>query len=336
MINAAGIVVIWLPGEQQIGQPIVPLPGILCEVPVEGDPMPTYAVTGASGHFGRRVVEELLARGIRGAEIVAVARTPAKAADLAGRGVQLRVADYSRSETLPAALAGVQRLLLISGSELGQRVPQHTAVILAAKDAGAERILYTSILNADTTTNPLGGEHRGTETALRTSAVPFTLLRDGWYTENYTDRLVQYLERSEILGATGSGKVSGAPRADYAVAAAAAMLAEEDGDVIYELGGSAFSYEELAATISGVTGKTVVYRDLTPSDYMAALQQVGLDEPTAEFVAAMDASVAAGDLETDREDLARLLGRPPTPLEDAVRAAFGDHAAHNRPHPDRT
>jgi NAD(P)H dehydrogenase (quinone) len=136
---------------------------------VRGELMPTYAVTGASGHFGRRVVEELVDRGVRGTDIVAIARTTGKAADLAARGAQLRPGDYSRPETLPAALMGVERLLLISGSELGQRVPQHTAVIDAAKNAGVERILYTSMVKADTSTNPIAGEHRGTETALRMS-----------------------------------------------------------------------------------------------------------------------------------------------------------------------
>jgi NAD(P)H dehydrogenase (quinone) len=290
---------------------------------LEGSLMRTYAVTGASGNFGHRVVEELLARGVRGVEIVAVARTPTKAADLAARGVQVRPADYSRSETLQPALTGVDRVLLISGTELGQRVPQHTAVIQAAKNAGVERILYTSILRADTSSNPIAGEHRGTETALRTSAVPFTLLRNSWYTENYTDRLAMYLERSEIVGAASAGKVSGAPRADFAVAAAAAMLADDQGNVVYELGGPAFSLEELAATISQVTGRSVGYRDLPSSAYVTALQHAGLDEATAEFIVAIDASVAAGDLETDSGDLAKLLGRPPTPLADAVRAAYG-------------
>ena len=284
--------------------------------------MPRYAVTGASGHFGRRVVEELVDRGVRGTDIVAIARTTGKAADLAARGVQLRPGDYSRPETLPPALMGVERLLLISGSELGQRVPQHTAVIEAAKDAGVQRILYTSIVKADTSTNPIAGEHRGTETALRMSAVPYTLLRNSWYTENYTERLEQYLETGEILGAAGSGRVSAAPRSDFAAAAAAALLADDEGNVVYELGGPAFSFEELAATISEVTGKTVGYRNLPPTDYLSVLQRIGLDEATAEFVVAIDASIAAGDLETDSKDLAQLLDHPATPLADAIRAAL--------------
>ncbi|WP_125776066.1 SDR family oxidoreductase [Antribacter gilvus] len=283
--------------------------------------MPTYAVTGATGHLGHRVVEELLTRGVPASDVVAVVRTPSKAADLAARGVVVREGDYSRPETLPAALAGVDRLLLVSGNEPGQRVAQHSAVIDAAQAAGVGRIAYTSILNADHTSNPLAGEHQGTEQAVRASGLPFTLLRNGWYTENYTGQLDQYLQRGEVVGATDGGKVSAAPRADYAVAAAAALLSDDGDEVVYELGGPAFGFDELAATVSEVTGTTVTHRDLSVDDYAAELQQAGLDAGTAGFVAALDGSIAAGDLETGSEDLARLLGRPATPLADAVRAA---------------
>ncbi|MBI9115632.1 NAD(P)H-binding protein [Sanguibacter suaedae] len=282
--------------------------------------MTTYAVTGATGPFGRHAVEELLSRGVAPADVVAVVRTPSKAADLAERGVQVREGDYSRPETLPAALAGVQRLLLVSGSEVGARVAQHTAVVEAAKAAGVERIAYTSILRADTTSNPLAGEHRATEQVLRDSGITSVILRNGWYLENYTSQLGQYLEHGAVLGAAGTGKVSGAARADYAAAAVTALLADDDG-ATYELGGPAFTFDELAATVTEVTGTTVVSRDMTPAQYAAALQQVGLDEGTAGFVSSLDASIAAGDLETDSDDLARLVGRPLVTLVDAVRAA---------------
>jgi NAD(P)H dehydrogenase (quinone) len=285
--------------------------------------MTTFAVTGATGHLGHRAVLELLDRGVPAADVVAVVRTPARAADLAALGVQVREGDYARRETLPAALAGVRRLLLVSGSEPGNRVAEHTAVIEAARDAGVERIAYTSILHADDTTNPLAPEHQGTERALRAAGVPHTVLRNGWYTENYTARLAEYLERGEIVGATGGGRVSGAPREDYAVAAAAALLDDDAGDVVHELGGPAFGFDELAATITKVTGTPVVHRDLPVAAYVTELTRAGLDEATAGFVAAMDASIAAGDLETDSDDLAKLLGRPVTPLADAVRAAHG-------------
>ena len=289
--------------------------------------MPIYAVTGASGRLGRLVVEDLLARGVPAGEIVAVVRDPAKVADLAGRGVQVREGDYDRPSTLPSALAGVDRLLFVSGSEPGRRVPQHTAVVEAAVSAGVTRVVYTSILNAGTTTNPLAPEHEATEQVLREAAVPATVLRNGWYTENYTDQLGQYLATGEVLGAAGGGRVSAAPRADFAAAAAAALIGEqEDGGqdvnfLVHELGGPAFTFEELAAAVTEVTGTTVVSRDLTVEEYARVLVGVGLEEGTARFVAGLDASIAAGELVTGSDALERLLGRPVTPLVEAVRAA---------------
>lgn len=285
--------------------------------------MPTYAITGASGHLGRLAVEEFLTRGVPAGDLVAVVRTPSKAADLAGRGVQVREGDYSRPETLTTALAGVDRLLLVSSSEPGQRVAHHTNVIEAATAAGVSRVAYTSMLNADSSTNPLIGEHQDTEQALRARGVPFILLRPGWYIENYTEQLGQYLQRGEIVGAAGSGKISAATRQDYSAAAAASLLDGQDGNQTYELGGPAFDLAQLAQTISEVTGTQVTYRDLPVEEYVATLQHAGLDEATAGFVAALDTSIAHGDLHTDRQDLAELLGRPATSLTDAVRAARG-------------
>jgi NAD(P)H dehydrogenase (quinone) len=280
--------------------------------------MPIYAVTGASGHFGRLAVQDLLARGVSASDVVAVVRTRGKAADLVVRGVQVREADYSRPETLGAALVGVERLLLVSSSEPGQRVPHHTNVIQAAKTAGISRVAYTSMLNADDTTNPLAGEHQGSERALREADVPFTLLRNGWYTENYTDQIGQYLEAGEILGAAGNGRISAASRQDYAAAAATALLEDEGGNRTYELGGPAFDLPELARIITEITGTKVTYRDLPVGEYASWLQQAGLDEATAHFVTALDASIARGDLETNRQDLAQLLGRPATLLTDLI------------------
>jgi NAD(P)H dehydrogenase (quinone) len=284
--------------------------------------VPTYAVTGASGHLGRLAVAELLARGVPPSGVVAVVRSRGKAADLADRGVQVREADYSRPQTLAAALAGVGRLLLVPSSEARQRVAHHSNVIQAAKTAGASRVVYTSMLNADDTTNPLAGEHQDTEKALRNAGVPFTVLRNGWYTENYTDQIGQYLDAGEIVGAAGNGRISAATRQDYAAAAATALLDNEAGNPTYELGGPAFDLAELARIITEVTGTQVTYRDLPVVEYASSLGRAGLDEPTAHFVAALDASIAAGDLETNSHDLAQLLGRPARLLTEVVGAAY--------------
>ncbi|MGX5654297.1 SDR family oxidoreductase [Geodermatophilus nigrescens] len=282
--------------------------------------MTTYAVTGATGHLGRRAVQELLDRGVPAGDVVAVARRPEAAADLAGRGVQVRHGDYSQPGTLPAALAGVDRLLLVSGSEPGQRVAQHGAVIDAAAAAGVQRIVYTSIAHADTSTNPLAPEHRETEAVLARSGVPATVLRNSWYAENYAAQVEQYLATGEVLGAAGDGRVSIAAREDFAVAAAAALLADGDGGV-HEVGGPGVTLADLAAAVTEVTGTPVAYRDLPVDEYAAALRSAGLDEGTAGFVAGIDASIARGDLDTGDADLTALLGRPATPLADALRAA---------------
>jgi NAD(P)H dehydrogenase (quinone) len=284
--------------------------------------MPLYAVTGASGNLGRLAVQELLRRDVSASEIVAIVRQRGKVADLAGRGVQVREADYTRSETLGLALADVNRLLLVSSSEAGRRLVHHTNVITAAKTAGVSRIVYTSILNADHTTNPLAAEHQDSERALRDAGIPFTLSRNSWYTENYTDQLSMYLKSGEILGAAGDGKIAAASRQDYATAAAVALLQDEGGNRTYELGGPAFDLFQLARIISEVTGTKVTYHDLPVDGYVDALQRVGLDEATAHFVADLDASIARGELETSSADLANLLGRAATGPTEIVRAAY--------------
>jgi NAD(P)H dehydrogenase (quinone) len=283
--------------------------------------MTTYAVTGATGPFGHHVVETLLERGIAGTDVVAIVRTPAKAADLAARGVEVRAGDYSRPDTLAGALAGVDTLLLVSGNEVGQRVGQHDAVIDAAKAAGVGRILYTSILHADTSEIALAPEHKATEELIVASGLPYVFLRNSWYLENYTDRLAEYLARGVIADAAGDGRVAAATRADFAEAAAAAVLDADAVNVIYELGGTPFTMTELAAEITAVSGTDVVHRDVSPAELVVALQDAGLDAGTAGFVAALDEATARGALDTDSGDLAHLLGRPATPLRDVLRAA---------------
>ena len=283
--------------------------------------MPVYAVTGASGHLGRFTIQGLLSRGVPPSDVVAVVRSRGKAAGLAARGVQVREADYSCPRTLGPALAGADRLLLVSGNEPGQRVTQHASVIGAARMAGVSRIVFTSMLNADRTTSPVAGDYRDSERALREAGVPFTVLRNGLYMERYTGRLSEYLQAGELMGAAGNGRISAASRQDYAAAAAVALLRDESGNRTYELGGPAFGLPELARVISEVTGVKVTYRDLPAGEYVGVLQRAGLDEATARFVTAVDASIARGELETSSADLANLLGRAATGLAEAVRAA---------------
>ena len=285
--------------------------------------MTTYAVTGATGHLGRLAIDALLERGTAAAaDVVAIVRTPAKAADLAQRGVTVRVGDYARPETLPAALADVDVLLLVSGNEVGQRVAQHAAVIDAAKRAGVARIVYTSLLRADSSQIVLAPEHKATEQLLHSAGLPFTILRNGWYLENYTAQIADHLARGTIVGAAGEGRISAASRADFAAAAAAVLIEDGHENAVYELGGPAFTLKELAAEISELSGRTVVYQDVSVAELTGILSGAGLDAGTAGFVAALDEAIARGELYTASTELSRLIGRPTTPLADVVRAAL--------------
>ena len=282
----------------------------------------SIVITGATGQLGRSVVEALLERNVPAGEIVAAGRSVEKLAGIAGRGVQVRAMDYADAFSVAAALRGARKVLLISGSEVGQRVEQHRTVIEAAKAEGVELLAYTSIANADSTGMKLAAEHQATEAILRESGVPFVLLRNGWYLENYTDQLPGTLAQGALAGSAGDGKVSGAARADYAHAAAAVLVAEGQAGSVYELGGDeAFSMADLAAEISAATGKTITYKDLPAQEYAGLLTGVGVPEAFAEILADSDLGIARGDLLVGSGDLRRLIGRPATSLADAVRAA---------------
>jgi NAD(P)H dehydrogenase (quinone) len=280
----------------------------------------TIVVTGATGHLGRLAVEALLARGVPADQIVAAGRDTEKLADLAALGVTVRRADYTDPVSLAEAFAGAQRLLFVSGSEVGQRVAQHANVIAAAKGAGAELIAYTSIPHADTSTLLLAQEHRATEVELAASGVPFVLLRNSWYLENYTQQLETFLAHG-IAGSAGTGRVSAAARRDYAEAAAAVVAEDGHAGATYELGGEAFTLPELAAAVSESSGISVGYTDLPLEAYEQVLIDAGLPPVMAHILADSDRGLAEGELFVDSGHLPKLIGRPATTLADALSSA---------------
>jgi len=278
-----------------------------------------YAVAGASGQLGRLALAELVAR-VGAGQVVALARDPAK---LDEAGVAVRLADYDKPETLAPALAGVERLLLISGNAVGTRVAQHAAVIEAAKASGVKLIAYTSILHADSSTIGLAQEHRETEALLRASGVPFVLLRNGWYNENYTGMLAPSIAHGAIIGAAGEGRIASASRADYAAAAATALVGAKGGEV-YELAGDeAFTMGQFAAEVSRQAGKPVAYVDMSKDDYAAALESAGLPGVVAQMLADSDFESSKDQLFDAGHMLSALIGRPTTPIAATIAAALG-------------
>lgn len=278
-------------------------------------------ITGAAGNLGHHVIASLL-QSVPAANIIAAVRTPAKAADLAAKGVQVRQADYNDGASLDSAFKGATKILLISSSEVCQRAQQHQNVIDAAKRAGVALLAYTSVLRADTSPLGLAAEHVVTEAAIRASGLPYTFLRNGWYLENHTEHLAPVLEHGVVLGAAQDGRFSSAARADYAAAAAAVLTAAQP-QAIYELAGDhGFTLTEYAAEVARQSGKAIVYKDLPQADFKAALVSVGVPEGFADLLADSDAGAAKGGLEDHGKQLSALIGRPTTTLADAVKAAL--------------
>jgi NAD(P)H dehydrogenase (quinone) len=283
----------------------------------------SLVIAGATGHLGRLVVENLLDRGVPADQIVAGGRSLDRLAPLAERGVQVRRLDYADADSVTAALDGATKVLLISGNEIGLRVQQHTAVAEAALAAGVELLAYTSAPYADTTTMKLAAEHAATEAAIRQVGVPFTFLRNGWYFENYTAQIPGYLEHGAVIGSAGEGRISAAARSDFAAAAAEVLVSAGHAGKAYELGGdTSFSLGELAALVTDVSGKPVVYRDLPLAEFASALEAAGMPADFAAVYADVDRSIRAGELLIESGDLSRLIGRPTSPLSAAVAAAL--------------
>jgi NAD(P)H dehydrogenase (quinone) len=281
----------------------------------------SIVVTGATGHLGRHVIEQLLEK-VPAEQITAVVRDERKAADLAAHGVKLAVADYTAPETFDTVFTADDKVLLISGNEFDKgRVRQHKAVIDAAGAAGVALLAYTSA--PGTLKAALADDHRATEEVLLASGLPYTLLRNGWYFENYTENLAPVLEHGAVVQSAGDGRISAASRADYAAAAVAVLTGEGHENKIYELGGDEpFGFAEYAAELSRQTGREIAYTPVSPEAFTGILTGAGLPGPLAEILAGVDASIEKGELVVTSGDLARLTGRPAQRLADAVAAAL--------------
>ncbi len=284
----------------------------------------TIVVTGASGQLGRLVIRDL--RQIApAANVIGVARHATAAHELASLEVELRAGDYEDFASMVRVFTGADKVLMISSSEIGsRRVAQHRNVVEAARAAGVASLAYTSILHADKNPMVLAAWHRETESLIRASGVPFVLLRNGWYSENYTTNAIAAATQGTLLGAASNGRISSAARADFALAAAAvlAMPGIQSGR-IYELAGdTSYTLDDLAAEISRQALKPVTYRDLDEAAYKAALTSAGLAEDYAQLYAESDAKAALGSLFDESRELSGLIGRPTTTMAESVAAAL--------------
>lgn len=277
-------------------------------------------VTGATGHYGRHVVQHLLRHGVPADRIVAAVRTPARAADLAALGVPIRLADYDQPTTLAAAFTGAEKILLVSSTGSDQaRITQHRAVIEAADHSGAILLAYTSVTAAPTNPMSLARVHRDTEQALADSGLPTVVLRNGWYTENHTAAVREALTRGSIAGCAGTGRIASASRSDLAEAAAVVLTLDDQAGRIYDLtGDTAWSMPELAAEVTAQSGAPVSYADMPPEQYRQILTQAGLPTPAIELIVDADTHISQGALAHVTDNLRQLLERPTTPMASTV------------------
>lgn len=282
----------------------------------------SIVVIGATGKLGRLVVEDLLAKNVPAGDIVAAGRNQTALEELGALGVRTATVDFGRPDTIGAALSAGDTLLLISGSEVGRRIDQHRNVIEAAKAAGVARIVYTSAPQATTSALILAPEHKATEELIVASGLPYTILRNGWYNENYVATVDQARQTGVVLASAGDGKVSSANRSDYAEAAAVVLTQDGHEGKVYELSGdTAWDQSHLASVIGEIIGSPVTYRSVTPEEQAAILKEAGLDEGTIGFVVGLDGNIRDGLLGETSGELAALIGHPTVPLAEGLRAA---------------
>ncbi|HZX06329.1 SDR family oxidoreductase [Kribbella sp.] len=280
----------------------------------------SIVVTAATGQLGTLVIDELLQR-VPADQVVAVARDAAKAAPIADRGVEVRIADYNDADALAEAFGTGDTVLLISGLEPNRR-DQHRAVIAAAGEAGVARIAYTSVLGGPEADYDLAADHIATEQAVLDSGLPYTFLRNGWYNEVYTDQIAGQLANG-VVGSAGDGRIASASRRDFAAAAAVVLTGEGHEKKAYELNGDAdWTHAEYAAELARQSGKDVAYHNLPSADYLQVLVGSGMPEPMAQMFVGVAQATERGRLAGRGGDLSALIGRPTTSIADSIAAAL--------------
>ncbi|PPK70449.1 SDR family oxidoreductase [Actinokineospora auranticolor] len=281
----------------------------------------TILVTGATGNLGGLIVKQLLTR-VPAADLAVSVRAPEKAAHLAAQGVDVRQGDFGQPESL--RFDGVDTLVLVSADGPDDvRVAAQKSAVDAADKAGVGRIVYTSVSFADVSPLGLARVHAATEDHIRASGLPFTFLRNGMYHENYVNGLPGALERGSLVTTTGAGRIASVSREDLAEAAAVVATTQGHDGAVYELTGPrAWGFDELAALAAEVTGKPLTHVSVEAAQLHGNLVAAGLPEFVAELLTDIQSNIRTGALSEVRPDLAKLIGRAPTPIETAVRAAL--------------
>ncbi|WP_139488824.1 SDR family oxidoreductase [Brevibacillus dissolubilis] len=275
-------------------------------------------VTGATGKLGSKVVEALL-KTVPTSQLAVSVRNPEKAEHLRAQGVEVRHGDFDHPETLDAAFAGIDRLLIISADGDNEtRIRQHTHAVEAAARAKVGFIAYTSLGNATESQLFLAATHQATEAAILKTGIPYSFLRNNWYLENETASIQAVMAGAPWLTSAGSGKVGWAPRQDYAEAAAAVLAGDGHENTTYELSGPLLTQEELASALGTVLGKEVSVQQVDDATYADVMKGAGVPDFVIPILVAIQQGIREGSLEIESNDFEKLLGRPVTPINEAL------------------
>ncbi|MFC4598188.1 SDR family oxidoreductase [Cohnella hongkongensis] len=275
-------------------------------------------VTGATGKLGTKVVEALL-KSVPASELAVSVRDPGKADGLRARGVDVRQGDFDRPESLDAAFAGIDRILIISADgDTETRIRQHTNAVEAAARAGVRFIAYTSLANAGESKLLLAPPHQATEKAILSTGIPYSILRNNWYLENESSGIQGVLAGAPWVTSAQSGKVGWALRQEYAEAAAAVLTGQGHENTVYELSGKLLTQEQLAAEVGAVLGRDVPVRQVDDKTYADIMTQAGVPDFVIPFLVGIQQGIREGGLEVESGDFEKLLGRPLTPIREAV------------------
>jgi NAD(P)H dehydrogenase (quinone) len=283
-------------------------------------------VTGAAGHLGRLVADQLLER-LAPERVVLVTRRPEALRELRARGADVRYGDFDDPASLPDAFAGGRRMLLISTDAVGRRVRQHRAAIDAAATAGVGHVVFTSIVNP-VAANPNGAnawEQGTTEAMLHRSGLAWTVLRFGNFAELQLPHAGTAVQNGRLITNSGDGRVVPISRRDCAEAAAITLTTDGHTGKTYQITGpQALSPSDLAELYADLSGQPVKVVQLSDTMLTWVLVGIGTPVPTAWGIAAYGRAVRHGYFDVLDPAFERLTGHPPVALRDVLIAHRAD------------
>ena len=284
-------------------------------------------ITGAAGSLGKATINFLLEKGYQAQNIIALVRDEAKAPDLKAKGVIIKIGDYDNYDSLLSAMAGVEKVLLISGSDVVKRSTQHENVVNAAKEAGIKHILYTSFQRKnESDSSPIAfvaKSHIDTENMVKSSGIAYTILRNNIYLDMLPIFLGEKVLETGVFFPAGETKSAFASRSDMAEAIANILIGKGHENKEYDLSNTeSFSFQDIANSLSSLTGKGVNYFSPDKETYHQTLANAGVPAEYIGMFAGFAEAMKQGEFTETSTDLEKLLGRKPATAQEFLAKVY--------------